>query len=82
MPVILVVEDDADTRRAIGEYLTTLFPEIRVLMTGSGETGLELACRTRPSVILLDLRLHGIGGFEFTRRLEEAWAPAGCLSSR
>ncbi len=75
MPVILLVEDDADTRRAIGEYLTTLFPEIRVLMTESGETGLELACRTRPSVVLLDLRLRGIGGFEFARRLAEALGP-------
>ncbi len=69
MGVILVVEDDPDTRQALGEYLTALFPETRVVMTESGETGLELAARTRPTVVLLDLRLRGIHGFEFAARL-------------
>jgi CheY-like chemotaxis protein len=69
VPVILVVEDDPETRQAVGEYLTVLFPEVRVVMTESGETGLQLALRTRPTVVLLDLRLQGIGGFEFADRL-------------
>lgn len=69
MHVILVVEDDADTRQAIGESLTTLFPTARVVMTESGETALELAQRTPPDVVLLDLRLRGIGGFESIERL-------------
>ena len=70
--VLLVVEDDKDTRLALGEYLTTLFPDTRVLMSESGEAGLELALHTRPTVILLDLRLRGIGGFEFADRLRSA----------
>lgn len=65
---ILVVEDDADTRQALGEYLAVLFPDCRVLMTESGEAALELIQRTSPSVVLLDLRLRGITGFEFVRR--------------
>lgn len=69
MQSILIVEDDADTRQALGEYLASLFPAARVLMTDSGETGLELARRTRPSVVLLDLRLRGMGGFDFAERL-------------
>jgi CheY-like chemotaxis protein len=67
--VIMVVEDDTDTRLALGEYLKTVFPEARILMSESAEAGLELARRTRPRVILLDLRLRGIGGFEFADRL-------------
>ena len=67
--VIMVIEDDTDTRLAIGEYLKTVFPEARILMSESGEAGLELAGRTRPRVIVLDLRLRGIGGFEFAERL-------------
>jgi CheY-like chemotaxis protein len=67
--VIMVVEDDSDTRLALGEYLKTVFPEARILMSESGEAGLELARRTRPRVILLDIRLRGIGGFEFADRL-------------
>jgi len=69
MSVILVVEDDTDTRQAVGEILTTLFPGSRVLMTESGEAGLELIRRTRPDVVLLDLRLRGIDGFEFAERV-------------
>lgn len=69
MAVILVVEDDADTRRAIGEYLTALFPFVRVVMSESGESALDLATRTRPSVVLLDLHLRGISGFEFAEHL-------------
>jgi CheY-like chemotaxis protein len=67
--VIMVVEDDTDTRQAIGEYLKIVFPEARILMSESGEAGLALARRTRPAVIVLDLRLRGIGGFEFAERL-------------
>ncbi|OLC13862.1 MAG: hypothetical protein AUH29_11805 [Candidatus Rokubacteria bacterium 13_1_40CM_69_27] len=71
MRSILIVEDDADTRHALGEYLTAMFPEARVVMTESGETGLELARRSRPSVVLLDLRLRGMGGFDFAERLRD-----------
>jgi CheY-like chemotaxis protein len=67
--VIMVVEDDPDTRLALGEYLRTVFPDTRIVMSESGEAGLELARRTRPSVIVLDIRLRGIGGFEFADRL-------------
>ena len=69
--VIMVVEDDTDTRQAIGEYLKTVFPDARIVMSESGEAGLELALRTRPRVIVLDLRLRGIGGFEFAERLRK-----------
>jgi CheY-like chemotaxis protein len=66
---ILLVEGDAETRRILGDQLAELFPEARVLMTESGETGLELARRTWPSVVLLDLALRGMGPFQFTARL-------------
>ncbi|MBM3218774.1 MAG: response regulator [Candidatus Rokubacteria bacterium] len=75
--VIMVVEDDADTRLAIGEYLKTVFPDARIVMSESGEAGLELARRTRPRVIVLDLRLRGIGGFEFAERLKTDPGAAG-----
>ncbi len=69
MPIIVVVEDDTETRQALGEILTALVPASRILMSESGEAGLELIRRTRPSVVLLDLNLRGIHGFEFADRL-------------
>lgn len=74
MAVILIVEDQPDTRQALGEYLTALFPEARILMSESGETGLALARHTRPSVVILNLQLRGIGGFEFAERLRQMLA--------
>jgi len=65
MGPILVVEDDSETRRALGELLTVLFPGSRVLMAESGEAALELVRRTRPRVVILDLHLGGIHGFDF-----------------
>ena len=55
MSLILVIEDDADTRQALGEYLTTVFPGDRVVMSESGEAALELVQRTRPSVVLREV---------------------------
>ena len=69
MSAILIVEDDSDTRQALGECLSIIFPSSRVMMSESGEAGLELARRSRPDVVLLDLRLRGIHGFEFAERL-------------
>jgi CheY-like chemotaxis protein len=66
---ILVIEDDSDTRHALAECLSAMFPASRVMMSESGEAGLELARRSRPDVVLLDLRLRGIHGFEFAERL-------------
>lgn len=77
MGSILVVEDDPETRRALGEYLTALFPTARVVMSEAAETALELALRTRPDVVLLDLRLSGIDGFEFAERLRASPDCAG-----
>src|SRR6266516_7956661 len=69
MGPILVVEDDSDTRHALGELLTILFPASRVLMAQSGEAPLELIRRTRPRVVILDLHLGGIHGFDFAARV-------------
>jgi two-component system, sensor histidine kinase RpfC len=69
MGPILVVEDDSDTRRGLGELLTLLFPGSRVLMAESGEAALELIRRTRPRVVILDLHLGGIHGFDFAARV-------------
>jgi CheY-like chemotaxis protein len=74
--VVLVVEDDTETRQALGEYLTVLFPDVRVLMSESAEAALELAQRTTPSVVILDLRLRGMQGFEFAERFRRVCADA------
>jgi CheY-like chemotaxis protein len=76
MRSILLVEADAEARRVLGDQLAELFPEARVLMTDSGETGIELARRTWPSVVLLDLELRGSGAWRFLANLRKLAAGA------
>ncbi len=76
MRSILLVEADPEDRRSMGDQLAGLFPEARVLMTGSEETAIELARRTWPSVVLLDLELRGSDALRFTTRLRTLAAGA------
>jgi CheY-like chemotaxis protein len=76
MRSILLVEADPEDRRVLGDQLAGLFPEARVLMTESGETGIELARRTWPSVVVLDLAIRDSGALRFTRSLRTLAAGA------
>src|ERR1700730_9417415 len=66
-PTMLVV-DDHDVNR---ELIRTLLERkgYRVLLAGTGEAGIEIARRERPSLILLDLAMPGTDGFATARDL-------------
>lgn len=66
---ILVIEDDPDNRFLLGERLRAELPDARVIVAESADAALELTTRTRPTVIVLDLHLHGMEGFELAARL-------------
>ncbi|HSF02133.1 MAG TPA: response regulator [Solirubrobacterales bacterium] len=76
MRSILLLAGDPEDRRALGDHLAGLFPEARVLITESGETAIELARRTWPSVVVLDLAIPGNGVLPFTRSLRALAAGA------
>jgi CheY-like chemotaxis protein/signal transduction histidine kinase/HAMP domain-containing protein len=67
-PTMLVV-DDHDLNR---ELIRTLLERkgYRVLLAGTGEAGIEIARRERPSLILLDLAMPGKDGFATARELK------------
>jgi CheY-like chemotaxis protein len=63
---VLVVEDDGPTRDAlVGVLREAGFP---VLASDEGRKALELATVMRPSVVVLDLTMPGMGGREFLTR--------------
>lgn len=64
---ILLVEDEAGLRNAVGLYLE--MEGYRVVTAVNGEEGLTKARQDLPDVILLDVMLPGIDGFETLRRL-------------
>ena len=65
---ILVVEDHEENRRIIRDVLTSAGYEMIEALTG--EQGVELAASERPDLILMDIQLPGIDGYETTRRIK------------
>jgi signal transduction histidine kinase len=63
---LLVVDDDV----AVIEYLGQLLKGFaRISFATNGEDALRLAAQHRPDLVLLDVELPGLGGFEVCRRL-------------
>jgi putative two-component system response regulator len=67
-PLVLVVDDDAHVRPAIGGILEVY--GFRFAEAGDGEEGIRKAIDLRPDLILLDVTMPGIDGFETCRRLK------------
>ena len=65
---ILVVEDQQDNRQILRDLLTSA--NFEVIEAADGETGLAAAAAQRPDLILMDIQLPGIDGYEATRRLK------------
>ncbi len=66
---VLVVEDYADTR-----YLLRVMLEIRgyqVIEAADGRQAVEMAATASPELILMDLNLPVLNGFEATRQIHE-----------
>ena len=60
---VLYIEDNASNLRLV-ERLLARHPWLRLLSASSGETGLELARREPPDLVLLDLHLPGVSGLQ------------------
>jgi CheY-like chemotaxis protein len=67
---ILYVEDNEDNVYVVQQRLTRA--GYTVLVAPDGERGLAMAAADRPDLILMDLSLPGIDGWEVTRRLKAA----------
>jgi PAS domain S-box-containing protein len=74
-PLILNVDDDEAGRYAVSRGLRRNGYE--VLDSSTGSEALELAAGARPDLVLLDIHLPDIDGFEVCRRLKEDPATAG-----
>ncbi|KQW00377.1 response regulator [Rhizobacter sp. Root1221] len=68
-PVVLVVEDDARAASMIVSHLEGA--GYRVELARSAEEGLHLASHERPSVIVLDIILPGIDGWDMLLRMKD-----------
>lgn len=64
---ILIVDDDIDTLQLVGTMLEKQGFEI--IAANNGQKALEIAPKEIPDLILLDIMMPGIDGYEVTRRL-------------
>lgn len=67
-PLVLLVEDQPDLRRLYAEQLA--LSGFDVIEAGDGAAALARTTEQTPDVVLMDLSLPGIDGWEATRRLK------------
>jgi two-component system cell cycle response regulator DivK len=65
---ILVVEDQPDNRQIIRDLLTSA--GYQLIEAEDGEAGVRLAREHRPDLILMDIQLPVLDGYEATRRIK------------
>lgn len=61
---ILIIDDEPDVTRAVKLAITIQEPEWEVIEVNDGETGLDLIDQETPDLVLLDLSMPGMHGFE------------------
>ena len=69
-PLVLIVEDDLSTRVMYMDYLSTC--GFRISDAHNGHQALAKARELRPDIVLTDLAVPGMDGFEFCRALQQS----------
>ena len=67
-PLVLVVDDFADNREMYSEYLS--FSGYEVIEARNGKEAVDAAQQRQPDIIIMDLSLPVMDGWEATRRLK------------
>jgi DNA-binding NarL/FixJ family response regulator len=70
---VLVVDDHAGVRQTVVALVSNEFPHLRLLEAECAEDALALCGTERPALIVLDIMLPGMDGFEAARRIKESW---------
>jgi CheY-like chemotaxis protein len=70
LPTVLVVDDTPDDRELV-KCLLNLCCTCRVVEAESGLEAIELARRERPGLIIMDLRMPEVDGYEAARRIRQ-----------
>ncbi len=69
VPVILIVEDQAQMRRQLREFITLGFPEVFTAEAGNGAAALAACAAHRPDVALMDIELPDMDGISLTAQI-------------
>ena len=67
-PVVLHIEDNPSNRKVVLHILRSV--DVVLMETTDGESGLAAAARELPDLILLDMHLPGVSGYEVVASLK------------
>ena len=66
----VLIVDDSPTARALLRAILEADPDVRVVAeAGDGAEAIELVERLRPSLVVMDINMPNMGGFEATKRI-------------
>jgi signal transduction histidine kinase/ActR/RegA family two-component response regulator len=74
---VLIIEDNHDVADILGKYLELVGHD--VIVAHDGYAGLEAAWRHKPHVLICDIGLPGVDGYEIASRLRDDPAFSSCL---
>ena len=66
---VLIIEDDPNIIELVARVLKSMWVEVDLTSTVYGEEGLELTKKELPELVILDLMLDDMDGFEVLRRI-------------
>jgi len=66
---ILIVEDNPEISTAIGVSIQIRWPDCQIITTHLGERGVEMVEKEKPDIVVLDLGLPDISGYEALKRI-------------
>jgi PAS domain S-box-containing protein len=66
---VLIIEDDREIVDSVSLALHKDWPEAEIMSTAMGEEGLDLVETEAPTVVILDLNLPDISGFDILRQI-------------
>lgn len=69
-PTILVVEDDQFLRKAVCEFIQLIRPTWHTIEAANGQKGIELAETVQPDLIMTDLNMPVMDGYEMAMALQ------------
>ena len=68
-PLILVVDDEADIRHMVTAHLSQM--KCDLIEAPDGDTALAMILEHRPDLVLLDVRMPGLNGWEVAKYIRE-----------
>lgn len=71
MKTLLYIEDNADNLKVLQMMIRRLRPSDDILPARTAEDGIDIASRSRPDLILMDINLPGMDGYEALAVLQQ-----------